>query len=166
MIVISDTTPLITLMKAGRLDVLNRLFGDVLIPEAVYEELTCNDAFRDEVEIIQDSSYIKVVTVGDDSRVSFLQRVSGLDLGESEAIIYADEVKADLLLMDEIAGRRVARNMSLTITGSIGILVQAFQSGILSQSEVEDALRRIRESNRHISEKLISKALKIIHDEK
>ena len=163
MIVISDTTPLITLMKVGRLDILNSLFGDVLIPKAVFEEVTYNESFQNEAEQIKNSEFIKVVTVGDGSQVSFLQRVSGLDLGESEAIIYADEVKADLLLMDELAGRRVAKNMNLSITGSVGILIQAFQSGLLSELEAEGAFDRIRESNRHISEKLIDSALNIIH---
>ena len=45
MIVVSDSTPLISLMKASQLDILKKLFGDVLIPEAAFSELTTNDAF-------------------------------------------------------------------------------------------------------------------------
>ncbi len=163
MIVVSDTTPLITLMKAERLDILHGLFGEVLIPEAVFAELTGNEAFREEAEMIENSDYIKVVKVRDSDQVSFLQRATGLDLGESEAIIYTDETKADLLLMDEVIGRRVAQNMKLPITGSIGVLIRAFQSGIITEDEAEDAFAGIRMSNRHISEKLIRKALDIIH---
>ena len=111
MIVVSDTTPLITLMKAEKLDVLHRLFGEVMITEAVFSEVTGNETFKDEADIIRDSDYVKIVKVQDESKVLFLQRATGLDLGESEAIIYADEAKADLLLMDEAAGRRVAQNM-------------------------------------------------------
>ena len=108
MIVVSDSTPLITLMKVKRLDILKDMFGAVLIPTAVFSEVTGNDNFREEAELIKQSDYIRVVTVEDNERVTFLQRATGLDLGESEAIIYADSEKADLLLMDEIAGRRVA----------------------------------------------------------
>ena len=164
MIVVSDTTPLITLMKAGRLSILHGLFGEVMIPEAVFSELTSNETFKDEADIIRSSAYIKVVKVRDGRQVSFLQRATGLDLGESEAIIYADEEKADLLLIDEAAGRRVAQNMKLPITGSVGILIKAFQSGIITAEEADDALYRVRRANRHISEKLINKALSIIHD--
>ena len=163
MIVVSDTTPLITLMKAEKLDVLHRLFGEVMITEAVFSEVTGNETFKDEADIIRDSDYVKIVKVQDESKVLFLQRATGLDLGESEAIIYADEAKADLLLMDEAAGRRVAQNMKLPIAGSVGILVRAFQSDIITAKEAEDAFDKIRKENRHIGERLISKALEIIH---
>ncbi len=166
MIVISDSTPLITLMKADRLDLLKSLFGEVLLPEAVFAEVTSNEAFRDEADLIRGSDYIKVVKVADPDRVAFLQRVTGLDRGESEAIVYADESKADLLLMDEAAGRKVAQNMKLPMTGSVGILVRAYQGGMLTEEEIVTAFDRIRESNRHISEKLIQSALTAIHNKK
>ena len=90
MIVVSDSTPLISLMKAARLDTLYELFGEVLIPEAVFHEVTTNDNFPEEAEQIRNSAFIKVVSVGDMKSVILLQRATGLDRGESEAIIYAD----------------------------------------------------------------------------
>ena len=128
-IVVSDSTPLISLMKAELLDILAGLFGEVLIPEAVFQEVTANEEFQDEADQIKKSSFIRVVKVENTDRVSFLRRVTGLDLGESEAIIYADEAKADLLLMDEVAGRKVAKNMSLPMIGTVGIIVRAFKVG-------------------------------------
>ena len=166
MIVISDTTPLITLIKAGKLSILHSLFGEVMIPEAVFAEATGNVTFRDEADIIRNSEFIKVVQIQNRSQVAFLQRATGLDLGESEAIIYADEIKAELLLMDEVAGRKVAQNMKLPIAGSIGIIIKAFKSGIITADEADDAFDRINSANRHISEPLISKAREIIHSEK
>ena len=163
MIVVSDTTPLITLMKAEKLDILHDMFGEVLIPEAVFSEVTGNETFKGEADYFRKKDYIKVVTVQEKSQVAFLQRATGLDRGESEAIIYADVAKADLLLMDEIAGRRVAQNMNLPITGSVGILIQAFQSGMITLQEADEAFEKIKSAKRHISEKLISKALEIIH---
>ena len=50
MIVVSDTTPLISLLKIERLDLLEKLFGNVLIPQAVYEELTVDERFKLEAE--------------------------------------------------------------------------------------------------------------------
>ena len=104
-----------------------------------------------------------MVKVENRQQVLLLQRATGLDLGESEAIIYADEAKVDLLLMDEAAGRRVALNMNLPMTGSVGLLIRAFQSGLITTDEADEAFDRIKRSRRHISEKLIQKALEVIH---
>lgn len=165
MIVVSDSTPLITLMKVASLDVLEGLFGEVLIPEAVFSEVTTNESFKAEADLIKGSSFLKVVSVKNLDRVEFLQRATGLDRGESEAIIYADETKADLILMDEAAGRKVATNMNLSMTGSVGIIVRAFQAGLITKEEADDAFDRIRGARRHISERLIQSALKIIHED-
>ncbi len=163
MIVVSDSTPLITLMKAARIDLLHDLFGEVVIPEAVYQELTINSNFPDEAKMIRDSVFIRVVQVEDRKTVSVLQRATGLDLGESEAIVYADDNHADVLLMDEASGRRVALDMGIEIMGSIGILVTAFKGGYISVMEAEEAFQKIKNAKRHISEHLISDALEIIH---
>ena len=164
MIVVSDSTPLITLMKTERLEVLQALFGRVLIPETVFLELTSNDAYETEAELIRTSTFIKMVTVENPDYVTLLQRATGLDRGESEAIVYADENQADILLMDEEAGRRVARNMNIPITGSIGILIKAFQNGLLTAVEVEESLCRIEGSGRYISSSLLQSVRQMIYE--
>ena len=58
MIVISDTTPLISLLKINRIDLLEKLFGDVLIPQAVLEELTIDERFRLEADRIRQKKFI------------------------------------------------------------------------------------------------------------
>ena len=87
MIVVSDSTPLISLMKVAKLELLHRLFGEVVIPDAVYSEVTTNEEYKAEADLIKKSSFLKVVSVNDNDRVEFLQRATGLDRGESEAII-------------------------------------------------------------------------------
>ena len=108
MIVISDTTPLISLMKIGQLNLLNHLFGEVQIPSAVFEELISNPRFPDESRQIRECPFIKKINVTDTNAVNLLRRSTGLDAGESEAIILSDSISASLLLMDEAKGREVA----------------------------------------------------------
>ena len=165
MIVVSDSTPLITLMKAAQLRILHELFGEIIIPEAVHDELTVNEKYIEEAKLINSSEFIRVISVEDRKSVSLLQRAAGLDLGESEAIIYAENNNADLLLVDEASGRRVAKSMGIEIMGSIGVLVSAFRKGFLSEEETNDVFQRIRNARRHISEKLIKDALDVIHGE-
>ena len=101
MIVVSDTTPLISLLKINRINLLERLFGEVMIPQAVFNELTVDDRFLLEAEQIRQQNFIVVKPINNPESVSILKRVTGLDQGESEAIVMTDELKADLLLMDE-----------------------------------------------------------------
>lgn len=162
MIVISDSTPLITLMKADCLDILREIFGDIFIPETVFSEVTDNETYQKEAEMIRNSNFIKVVKVHNEESVSLLQRIAGLDKGECEAIIFADESNADLLLMDEAAGRKTAKKMGLKIMGSVGVLISAFKIGLLSVTDIETAFYRIRKSNRHISERIIQDAMDIV----
>ena len=81
MIIVSDTTPIITLSKIERLDLLQKLFENIIIPRAVYDELTLNVRFQEEAKVINDAEYIKVVEVEDSRAVKLLQRATGLDLG-------------------------------------------------------------------------------------
>lgn len=91
MIVVSDTTPIISLMKAGQLELLQKLFGVVYIPGAVYRELTENEAFSREVKMVQECEFIYVEEVHNGKSVNILRNFTGLNAGESEAIILADE---------------------------------------------------------------------------
>ena len=71
------------------------MFGEIVIPKAVFEELTTNPNYYDEAMQIKNSKFIRVVNVEDSKTVSVLRRATGLDLGESEAIVFADNNDAD-----------------------------------------------------------------------
>lgn len=166
MIVISDTTPIISLLKTGQLELLKKLFCEILIPEAVYRELVTNPRFQNEAEQIKASSYIRKVSISNERSVEILRRATGLDLGESEAIVYTDESKAELLLMDEAKGRKVAKQMGLKVMGTIGILIAAYDAGLLKKEEIVSCLDILKNSGRFISEALYEQVLQKIHNEK
>lgn len=162
MIVVSDTTPIISLMKAGQLELLHKLFGVVYILKAVYRELTENKSYSEEVRMIRECEFLYVEEVDNEKFVIILRSFTGLDAGESEAIILADEKQSDVLLMDEHKGRQVAKKMGITITGTIGILIQAFDEGMLTREDVEKCVERLKESGIRISEKLYQRLRKHI----
>ena len=159
MIVISDTTPIVSLIKISRIDLLEKLFGEVCIPEAVFRELTTNTIFESEAEIVKNSSFLKITPVKNLKSLEILQAASGLDDGESEAIILADELKSDILVIDERKGRKVAQKLGITITGTIGILIQAHDEKIISTEDIKIYLEQLRNSNIRLSESLIREAL-------
>ena len=159
MIVVSDTTPIISLIKINRLDLLEKLFQEVLIPDAVYRELTTNQSFSAEAEVVKNAKFLKVSPVQNKQSIQILQAVSGLDDGESEAIVLAGEKQSDVLIIDERRGRKVAQQLGITITGTVGILVQANDEGMLSKADAKTCLNFLKQSNIRLSENLIQDAL-------
>lgn len=162
MIVVSDTTPIISLIKINRLDLLEELFSEVLIPDAVFRELTTNTIFANEAQIVKSSSFLKISSVQNKKALQLLQAVSGLDDGESEAIILADELKASVLVMDERKGRKVAQKMGIKITGTVGILIQAYDEKKISANDVKSYLTQLKNNNIRLSESLIQQALDLL----
>lgn len=161
MIVVSDTTPLISLLKIHRLDLLKGLFDEVQIPQAVFNELTENQDFPDEAEEIKSCDFIHIQNV-ESSEVSLFRRATGLDLGESEAFVLTDKIKADLVLVDEAHARKIARTIGFNIMGTIGILTESFKNGFISADELQSAVEIFRTSGRFISEDLLKKLLDLI----
>ncbi len=153
MIVVSDTTPLISLLKIDRIGLLEKLFGQVLIPQAVFDEFTADERFKPETDQIRRNQFIKVKTVKNPEFVNLLKRATGLDQGESESIILTDEQNADVLLMDEAKGRAVSFQMGLKIMGTIGILMAAYEENELTADEVKECVEGLQRAGRHISHK-------------
>lgn len=105
---------------------------------------------------------MKTSAVQNRKSLQLLQAASGLDDGESEAIILADELKSDVLIMDERKGRKVAKKLGIKITGTVGVLLQAYSETMISSDEIKAYLDRLKNSNIRLSESLIQKALEIL----
>ncbi len=140
MIVVSDTTPIISLLKAGQLELLQKLYKTILVPQAVYRELTENPAYINEEDIVRNAEFLLVTAVENIKSVNVLRAVSGLDEGESEALIMYDEQNADVLLMDEQKGRRVAKRLNVRHIGTAGVLMLAYDKGIIQAGKVRECM--------------------------
>ncbi|MCM1538857.1 MAG: DUF3368 domain-containing protein [bacterium] len=140
MIVISDTTPILSLLKAGQLELMQKLYQSVLVPKAVYRELTENPIYKEEAERIKRVEFFSVIAVENIKSVHILRSVTGLDEGESEALIMYDEQKADLLLMDEQKGRKVAKQMNVRHIGTAGMLMLAYDKGMIEAAKVKECI--------------------------
>lgn len=127
--IVSNSTPLINFAAIGRLDILETLFTTITIPPAVEQELLERGRQYPSMTKIRQASFI---VKHDIHNVMVRDALTiDLDVGEAEAITLALEHKADLLLLDEIAGRMTAESYHLTFTGSIGCLIEAKQAGII-----------------------------------
>jgi len=133
MIVVADASPLNYLIQIESVNALHALFGRVLVPVAVMEELRHAHA-PSEVKswLLQIPAWVEVCTIAapQDEALQFL------DPGEREAILLAQERHADLLLLDERQGRLEAKRRRITTTGTLGVLLAAGQQGLLNTEAV------------------------------
>ncbi len=122
--VVSNSSPLIFLSAVGMLDLLETEFGEILVPEAVYDEVTSNE-LKGSNEV-KHADWIKVLPIKNIEALSFLPI---LDRGEEGAIVLAIELDADLVLLDDLAGRRAAMMQGLNVMGTLGFLKVMHRKG-------------------------------------
>jgi predicted nucleic acid-binding protein len=160
-IIVSDTSPINNLAAINHLYLLHQLYGTVIIPEAVYRELTDPDFSVAGATEVQTFDWIQTRTVSDLTLVEALN--NELDIGEAEAIALAVEMQADQVLIDERRGRLIANKLNLQYTGILGILVEAKSQGLIA--EVKPLLSAlINEAGFWIAEHLRNSVLQLVNE--
>ena len=158
MSIVSNASPLISLARIGRLDLLERLYETVSIPEAVWREVVVEGAGEPGAEAIASSGWIRRYEVANQPLVAALRQE--LDAGEAEAIALTLELGADLLLMDERLGREAAAHLGVSCVGVAGILIEAKRQGVVSRIlPLLDALRT--EADYRISDALYERMVRV-----
>ncbi|NJC26438.1 DUF3368 domain-containing protein [Neolewinella antarctica] len=150
-IVVSDTTVITNLLQVGRLNLLRSLFGTVIIPNAVKTEL---DAMHLQELTTTSSDWLTVYS----EKLLDIELVdASLDSGEREAIALSLEHNANLLVIDELKGRRVAEKLGIEIIGTIGILLLAKQRGKIER--VAPVIREMISNGFWVSPALLKQVL-------
>jgi predicted nucleic acid-binding protein len=108
MIVVSDTSPLSNLFIIDQLGLLEKLYGRIIVPEAVMNELLVLEERGIDLSPIKNAKWIEVMTIKERGEINKL--LADLDIGEAEAIVLAESLHADWLLMDETKGRHIAKS--------------------------------------------------------
>lgn len=135
-VVVAGTSPLNYLVQINREDILPALYTRVFVPTAVLEELNHPGAVSAVRRWLESMPSWLIVRTAVSEVDPALAR---LDPGEREAIQLAKQEHADLLLMDEKLGVRLAREQGLAVTGTLGVLVQTARRGLI---DVEHASSR------------------------
>lgn len=152
---VTNTTPLIALTAAtGGLDVLRFLYGRVVVPLEVAEEVRAGGRSAFGVDVFHDTQWLEVRREPV-ALPAFLR--NSLDRGEAAVIQTALDLGVSLVCIDEVAGRRVARLCALEVTGSVGILLKARRTGFALS--IPDALRRMRGHGIWLSDRVVRFAL-------
>jgi predicted nucleic acid-binding protein len=150
MIVVADSGPLHYLILLGHVDLLQRFYGQVLVPDLVAGELTTTGA-PDVVRewMAHPPTWVDVRPVAADA-ISLI--TDDLDSGERAALALAETVRADMLLIDEAAGRAEARRRHLRVTGTLGVLRAGAEQGVI---DVPDLMERLKRTTFYLDETLL-----------
>jgi len=146
MLVVSDTTPLNYLILINAEHVLPSLYGSVLVPSQVIQELQDPKA-PERVRAWANNlpSWI-IVGVGDVTRFPLL------DMGEAAALALAIESDADALLADDMEARWVAQSVGITVVGTVGIIASAHSATLL---DFDSTIKTLRTTTFHVHERVI-----------
>jgi len=153
MVVVADTSPVRYLILIGFIHLLPELFGEIVVPPAVWLELrnpSAPDLVRQFMDLPPD--WLLQHPLGCEPRAS----LSSLDAGEREALELALQINAKLVLIDEAEGRSAAISAMLDVRGTVGILVEA---AIMGKLEIADALDKLAGTNFYITPALRAFAL-------
>ncbi len=162
MIVVSNAGPLIALAKIERFELLRALFSRIAIPQAVFDGVVVRGKGRAGADETQQAlgDWIEVWDAQNEAMVrGFLTK---LGRGESEAIALALEVEADLVLLDDYKARTTAEFMGLNITGTVGVLNEAYRRGFIA--ELKRILDELIDKGVRLSDKVYSEVLEIGKD--
>lgn len=160
MIIICDNSPLSGLLAINQLNLLKKIYGEITIPQAVFDEILFLTTNNIDISPILNAEWIKIKKVNFElfSHINFPPKIHA---GEKEAMLLALELKADWLLIDEHEGRKIAKNLEINIIGLLGILIKAKQENyILSLRGLLEELEE--KSNFRLSESLKLKAFQLV----
>ena len=127
-ITIVNTSPLFYLHRLGLLELLNKLYGHITVPEAVEKELKEGQAQGEDVPQLENYPWVEIKSV---SMPRYLQLIADLGPGESEVLALATNHPSALVILDDKLARRIAEMQGFRLTGTAGVLVQAKQKGLV-----------------------------------
>jgi predicted nucleic acid-binding protein len=165
MTVVSDTSVLIHLARIDRFGLLQRLYAEITVPDAVWQETVIEGEGRPgapELEAARTAGWVEVVSVRTDSGTRRLLRQE-LDAGEADALTLADKIGAELVLLDESVARRRAKGLGLRKTGTVGILLRAKREGMID--ELRPELDELRATSFWIDETLYQRVLETVGED-
>ncbi len=143
--IISDTSCFIILSKIGELDLLKKVYGQIVTTSDIVEEFG---------ETLPD--WVIIENVSDKSRQRILELQ--IDRGESSAIALALEIPKSTLILDDFIARKIAQQLGISFTGTIGVIIKAKLNGIITS--IKPYLEKIKETNFRISAEIELQALK------
>jgi uncharacterized protein len=157
--VISNTSPLFYLHRLRHLDLLQKLYQRIIVPEAVVDELNAGRDLGQDVPNVKDYDWIEVRPV---PAPELVKLITDLGAGEAQVLTLAIGEPGSLVILDDRLAREVARMRNIRITGTAGVLLKAKQEGHISA--VAPLLNRLIELDFRLSDDVKARILMLAQE--
>ena len=158
-VVISNTSPIFYLHRLRRLDLLQKLYQEIIVPKAVVAELEAGRRQGEDVPELDNYEWIKIRAI---RSPQILGLSTDFGLGETEVLALALEESDSLVIIDEKLARKIARLRGLRVTGTAGVLLKAKQEGHILT--VKPFIDRLQEIHFHLSDNVRTLILSIAEE--
>lgn len=156
-IVVVNSTPIIALSAIHRLDLFKHLYGEIIIPKAVHDEVMVKKDSISQLALARAKDWIITKSITNNEAKKFFK--VQLHDGEVEVMLLGRELEADLLVIDDYTAREYAKYLDFKVTGTLGVILRAKEKGIVK--EVKPLITDLRENGIYISENLFIDVLKM-----
>jgi len=141
--IVINSTPLIALSIVNKLTLHKDIFDEIYVPEAVYDEVVIQGKGLSGADEVKSAHWIIIKKLCD--KITLDPAFVGLDRGEVEVLLLAQEISADWVIMDERLARQVGKTIRLQVKGTLGILLTGYYAGLISQDEALQAVLPVEE---------------------
>ena len=156
MSIIVNSTPLISLAVINRLELLRRIFGDVYVPRAVYDEVITNGKGKTGYHQLLKINWFNIAEIENiELKRSIMVQ---LDEGEAEVVTIAKDKNISPVCIDEFAGRQYAKLLGLEVIGTLGILLTAKKKSYIPA--VKPLCDKLISNGRYIERNLYNEVMK------
>ncbi len=150
---IVNATPLISLALIDRLDLLAEIFDEIIVPATVLNEVVVQGKGRPGAEKVANFSRLTILSPAVSHGID--PRLFGLDAGETEVLLLAQQIQPDWVIIDERLARRIALAMELPLKGTLGLLLTAVQADLLAKEEALEDVQKLTASGIRIAPRLL-----------
>jgi predicted nucleic acid-binding protein len=156
-VIIADSSPLISLAIIEQLELLPQLYQRVLLPPAVWEEITVQGLGLPGAEAVSQAKWLEI-----EAPLPMLSKQLSIlvDYGEAEAISLAQSTPNSIVLLDDARARRIAERLDIPRIGTLGILRRAKKAGLIA--EMQGYIEQLRNNGIYIRPSILRQCCEML----
>ncbi len=163
--VVSDASPLLLLAKIGKLNLLKELYHEIIIPLQVRNEVVENKDKASSLILSEiENGWIQQKDVEISPEIKRLGEKLGLHKGETAALSVAKHLGLKEIIADDKLARIAARILGLKAIGCLGVIMKAYETGVITRTEAIDSIQQMVKAGLWVSPEVLAEVFKFLEE--